>query len=268
MSPHSGRQYSRNFLNQSVLSFHKIRASEDFYVDELLKPVIEFGSLLLEARFPRSFVDLNRSPKELDEKLIMNIKETLINARTSAGLGVIPRVVGSGLEIYRTIICLNEVNFRLKNYYFPYHHELKKVINHSMATFGFVVLLDFHSMPHSCITNPRKQNSLLPQIVLGDCFGTSCDSTLSEKVFNIFSTVGFRVKMNDPFSGGFITKNYGTPKKNIHSIQIEIDRSLYMNETDHTLHSGYLDLKKKIKHVICEMSKIRKQNNSFLRTVK
>ena len=87
---------------------------------------------------------------------------------------------------------------------------------------------------------------------------------LSEKVFDIFSMVGFRVEMNNPFSGGFITKNYGIPKENIHTIQVEIDRSLYMNEANYTLHSGYSDLKKKLRKVICEISKIKKYKNNFL----
>jgi N-formylglutamate amidohydrolase len=263
-SPHSGRQYSRSFLSQSVLSFDKLRLSEDFYVDTLLEPAVDYGSILLQACFPRSFVDVNRSATELDQKLISNFKENLINPRTLAGLGVIPRVVGSGIEIYRAKISLNEVESRLKSCYFPYHQKLKEVISHSIASFGFAILFDFHSMPHSCINNSRNKRSLPPQVVLGDCFGTSCDSILGEKVFNIFSTAGFRVAMNNPFSGGFITKNYGMPKANVQAIQIEIDRSLYMNETDYTLHSGYSDLQKKLQTVIFELSSIKKCEKNVL----
>ena len=264
-SPHSGRYYSKSFLSQSVLSLDKIRLSEDFYVDSLLKPVVEFGSVLLEACFPRSFVDVNRSSTELDRKLITNAKESLTNARTLAGLGVIPRIVGSGLEIYKTKISSSEVDSRLNNYYFPYHNKLKQVVDNSVNAFGFAILLDFHSMPNSCINQSRNNKSLVPQVVLGNCFGTSCDEKLSEKVFDIFSTSGFRVEMNNPFSGGFITKNYGVPKENAHAIQVEIDRSLYMDEANYTLHSGYSELKKKLRKVICEISKIKMYKNNFLK---
>ena len=264
-SPHSGRYYSKSFLSQSVLSLDKIRLSEDFYVDSLLKPVVEFGSVLLEACFPRSFVDVNRSSTELDRKLITNAKESLTNARTLAGLGVIPRIVGSGLEIYKTKISSSEVDSRLNNYYFPYHNKLKQVVDNSINAFGFAILFDFHSMPNSCINQSRNNKSLVPQVVLGNCFGTSCDEKLSEKVFGIFSTSGFRVEMNNPFSGGFITKNYGVPKENAHAIQVEIDRSLYMDEANYTLHSGYSELKKKLRKVICEISKIKMYKNNFLK---
>lgn len=263
-SPHSGRYYSKSFLSQSVLTFDRIRLSEDCYVESLLKPVVEFGSVLLEACFPRSFVDVNRSPDELDQKLISDAKESSENARTLAGLGVIPRIVGSGLEMYQSKISLNEVDYRLNNYYFPYHKKLRQVVDDTIDAFGFAVLFDFHSMPHSCINHSRNNKASMPQVVLGNCFGTSCDEKLSEKVFDIFSMVGFRVEMNNPFSGGFITKNYGTPKENIHTIQVEIDRSLYMNEANYTLHSGYSDLKKKLRKVICEISKIKKYKNNFL----
>ena len=263
-SPHSGRKYSRHFLSQSVLNLDRIRLSEDFYVDKFLEPAVEFGSVFLEACFPRSFIDVNRSSKELDEKLIYNLEKTSANPRTLAGLGVVPRVVGSGLDIYQTKMPLNEVEYRLNSYYFPYHKKLRQVIDQSVAKFGYAILFDFHSMPHSCINYSSKRKSFIPQVVLGDCFGASCEGELSEKVFNLFCAAGFRVEMNNPFSGGFITKNYGVPKENVQAIQVEIDRSLYMNETDYTLHSGYLNLKEKLRSVIYELSNVKKIKSSLL----
>jgi N-formylglutamate deformylase len=251
------------FLSQSALSFGKIRLSEDFYVDSLLEPVCDFGSVLLVACFPRSFVDVNRSPTELDPKLISNLDKPSINARTCAGLGVIPRVVGNGLEIYGTKISFSEVVSRLNNYYFPYHQKLKQLIDNTIDSFGFATLFDFHSMPHGCINQFSGKKSLTPEVVLGDCFGTSCDSRLSEKVLDIFSLAGFRVAMNNPFSGGFITKNYGMPKRNVQAIQVEIDRSIYMNENDFTLHSGYLELRKKLYHVTYELSRLKEYNDDL-----
>ena len=119
-------------------------------------------------------------------------------------------------------------------------------------------------MPHSCINYSSKRKSVIPQVVLGDCFGASCEGELSEKVFNLFCAAGFRVEMNNPFSGGFITKNYGVPKENVQAIQVEIDRSLYMNETDYTLHSGYFNLKERLRNVIYELSNVKKIKSSLL----
>ena len=248
-NPHSGRIYNGSFLRQAVLNFKQIRISEDFYVDQLLESVTKSGSFLLEACFPRSFVDVNRSPHDLDEKLIANLNSADINPRTAAGLGVIPRIVGDGIELYDTKLNLDEVNFRLDTCFFPYHKKLKELIGRAVRRFGGAILFDVHSMPHSCLESSTDRRCSIPQVVLGDCFGSSCGSKLSQKVFDIFVSQGFNVKRNSPFSGGFITKNYGLPNQNVQAIQIEIDRSLYMDEKNFMIHDGFFELKKKLQHI-------------------
>ena len=249
-SPHSGRLYESKFLKETKLSWDEIRLSEDCYVDNLLDFVTEFGCVLMEATFPRAFVDVNRSSHEMDPKIIKGLKKTLITPRIAAGLGVIPRLVGNGKEIYKKKISLPEANYRLKNYYFPYHEKLKDIIDKSIQKFGLSVLVDFHSMPHNSIQNPDKNRTRLPQVILGDCFGASCHPLLVKKVYDLFVDAGFRVEMNNPFSGGFITQNYGTPLSNIHVIQVELDRSLYMNEANFRPHEGYADIKKRLRSII------------------
>ena len=263
-SPHSGRLYSANFLSQTALSFKDIRASEDFYVDQLLTSVTQTDAILLEACFPRSFVDVNRAASDLDQKLIEKFKINSSDPRTAAGLGVIPRVVGEGVEIYQQKLSLEEVNIRLNTYYFPYHEKLQQLINQAIENFGTAILFDFHSMPHNCLGNRTSNNSRLPEIVLGDCFGSSCSSKFSQQVFDIFVAEGFNVTRNDPFSGGFITRNYGVSHKNIQAIQIEIDRSLYMDEKNLTLSAGYLKLKNKLHNVVHALSDLKeKKGYSF-----
>ena len=262
-SPHSGRIYSRAFLNKTPLSFKAIRASEDFYVDQLLDSVTGSGAFLLEACFPRVFVDLNRSSHELDKKLITDLSIDSTSPRTEVGLGVVPRVVGNGIEIYNKKLSLEEVRARLNKYYFPYHKQLQKLINFTIETFGMAFLLDMHSMPHTCLNHLGDKKSLKPQIVLGDCFGTSCTPMFSQEVFDICNSEGFAVNLNNPFSGGFITKQYGSPMKNVHVIQIEIDRSLYMDETTVLLHEGFLELKNKIRNIIYSIAKIKEQKKYF-----
>ena len=140
-SPHSGRLYESKFLKETKLSWDEIRLSEDCYVDNLLDFVTEFGCVLMEATFPRAFVDVNRSSREMDPKIIKGLKKTLITPRIAAGLGVIPRLVGNGKEIYKKKISLTEANYRLKNYYFPYHEKLKDIIDKSIQKFGLSVLV-------------------------------------------------------------------------------------------------------------------------------
>mgnify|MGYP001262398030 CR=1 FL=1 len=262
-SPHSGRIYLREFLNKTPLNLQAIRASEDFYVDQLLDSVTGTGAFLLEACFPRVFVDLNRSSHELDRKLITNLSTDSISPRTAAGLGVVPRVVGDGVEIYSKKLSLEEVRARLTKCYFPYHKQLQKLINFSIESFGMAFLLDIHSMPHTCLNHLGDKKSRIPQIVLGDCFGTSCTPMFSQEVIDVFTSEGFAVNLNKPFSGGFITKHYGLPKKNVHAIQVEIDRSLYMDEKNVSLHEGFLALKNKIQNIVYSIGKIKEQKKYF-----
>ncbi len=256
-SPHSGRIYETEFLDQASLKLKEIRVSEDFYVDQLLQAVTENGGVLLEACFPRSFVDVNRSCDDLDQKLISNLKTGAMNPRTAAGLGVVPRIVGEGIEIYNRKLSIQEINLRLKTCYFPFHERLQGLINRSIDNFGEAILFDVHSMPHSCLENSADDDCLTPEIVLGDCFGLSCSPKFSQKVFDIFVSQGFIVKKNSPFSGGFITRNYGVSSHNVEAIQIEIDRSLYIDERTFELHNGFFKLKKTFQIIINLLSNIK-----------
>ena len=132
------------------------------------------------------------------------------------------------------------------------------LIDQAITKFGGAVVFDVHSMPRNSLDHLSEEGANIPQIVLGDCFGSSCDPLLSQEVFEIFVSEGFRVKKNSPFPGGFITKNYGAPKQNVHVIQIEIDRSLYMNERTITLHAGFFKMKKKLRNIINLLSDIKR----------
>ena len=255
-SPHSGRIYETSFLMQAALSFKEIRMSEDFYVDQLFATVIETGSFFLEACFPRSFVDVNRSSDDLDHKLIAKSDTYRMSPRTAAGLGVIPRIVSDGIDIYDKKLSAEEVKWRLNNFYFPYHSKLRQLIDQAIENFGFAILLDVHSMPHNCLDHLADDKLGIPQIILGDCFGSSSTSNFSQQVYDIFTSEGFNVRRNSPFSGGFITKNYGLPRQNVQAIQIEIDRSLYMDEQNLILHSGFLNLRRKLQNIIYAISTI------------
>ena len=230
-SPHSGRCYSPEFQRMSRVSVAGLERSEDRFVDLLLRGVVDLGVPVLEANFPRSFVDLNRSPTDLDPQLISGIsgvfvRET-ISEKVRQGLGVLPRLAANGAEIYDQLLPISEARRRLLYYYFPYHKMLRALLSATKARFGFVVLMDFHSMPSRSV---GEGSSVANSVVLGDAFGTSALSDVADEAAVIFSNLGYRVLRNKPYSGGFITQHYGRPGEGISVLQIEISRAAYMDE--------------------------------------
>ena len=235
-SPHSGRNYPQKFVDASDLTPLRLRSSEDSFVDEIFDSAPTLGAPFIKALFPRAFLDVNRQPFELDPSMFSDILPNFVttqNSRISAGLGTIARVVSNGEKIYRDKLTFIEAETRINNFYWPYHQTLKTLIDDTKNEFGYCILLDCHSMPsgtnrykNSC----RSSNGRLGDIVLGDCYGTSCHKDIINSAIDILSGYGFSVRRNIPYAGGFITRNYGKPKEGVHAIQIELNRSLYMDE--------------------------------------
>lgn len=229
-SPHSGRDYPVSFLQDSQLDARVIRSSEDAFVDLLFADAPTYGAPLLAARAPRAYVDMNRSVDELDPALIAGIESRSHNPRVSSGLGVIPRVVSNGREIYSGKISPEQANIRLQRHWYPYHHRLQDLIDDNMRDFGMSILIDCHSMPHEAIANVTRVGQPRPEVVLGDRFGASAGNDITDQVEAAFRRSGLRVARNAPFAGAYITQHYGRPSRRQHAVQVEIDRSLYMNE--------------------------------------
>lgn len=235
-SPHSGRNYPQKFVDASDLTPLRLRSSEDSFVDEIFDSAPTLGAPFIKALFPRAFLDVNRQPFELDPSMFSDILPNFVttqNNRISAGLGTIARVVSNGEKIYRDKLTFIEAETRINNFYWPYHQTLKTLIDDTKNEFGYCILLDCHSMPsgtnrykNSC----RSSNGRLGDIVLGDCYGTSCQRDIINSAIDILSGYGFSVRRNIPYAGGFITRNYGKPREGVHAIQIELNRSLYMDE--------------------------------------
>lgn len=229
-SPHSGRDYSPAFLDQSVLDDRALRSSEDAFVDELLAAAPDLGAPLLLADVPRAFLDLNRAPDELDPALIEGIARAPHNPRVSSGIGVIPRVVSGGRQIYRGKLSMAEVEARLRSHWYPYHNTLRDLIEETHRGFGEAVLVDCHSMPHEAIQSHTRPGQPCPDVVLGDRFGAAAATDIMDAIEIIFRDAGLRVARNTPFAGAFIAQSYGRPSARRHVVQVEIDRSLYMDE--------------------------------------
>lgn len=229
-SPHSGRAYAKSFLDRSVLDMRSIRSSEDAFVDQLFAAAPMHGAPLLAATVPRAYVDLNRSADELDPALIEGVRKGGHNPRVTSGLGVVPRVVANGQSIYPGKLTRADADDRLKRIWAPYHGCLQQLLSHAHAQFGEAILVDCHSMPHEAIESISVGQGRRPDIVLGDRFGAAAGREVVERVEAAFAAVGLSVTRNAPFAGAYTTQRYGRPSRDQHVIQVEIDRSLYMNE--------------------------------------
>lgn len=229
-SPHSGRMYPASFLVESRLDSLAIRNSEDCYVDELFAAVTMLGAPLLKAHFPRAFLDVNREPYELDPRMFAEPLPPFVNtqsARVAGGLGTVPRLVGEGQLIYPGRIALEEAFYRIEHLYKPYHRALDALLKMTHQQFGYSVLIDCHSMPGGTRSG---ESSGRPDFIIGDRFGRSCSEQLTQAAMELLQGLGYTVAHNKPYAGGFITEHYGRPAAACYALQIEINRSLYMNE--------------------------------------
>ncbi|MGR3660062.1 MAG: N-formylglutamate amidohydrolase [Paracoccaceae bacterium] len=253
-APHSGRNYPASFLERSVLDAHTIRSSEDAFVDVLFNAAPRFGAPLLTATAPRAYVDLNRGCDELDPALIRNMRLSAVSPRVSSGLGVIPRVVANGRSIYSGKLSRKEVDSRLRNVWHPYHSKIQELLTESMVLFDEAVLVDCHSMPHEAIESIGTAAGALPEVVLGDRFGAAADSELVDRLEAAFTSAGLKVARNAPFAGAYTAQFYGRPSRGQHVVQVEIDRSLYMDEATIRPNDNFDELKAVITRIIAEIT--------------
>ena len=231
-SPHSGSIYPHRFLASSRLDAVALRRSEDAFVDELLAGAATIGAPLLRARFPRAYLDLNREPYELDPLMFEGRLPGFVNTRSvrvAGGLGTIAKVVGESQEIYAGRLGIEEGLERIEQLYKPYHAALRGLLDRAHRLFGFAVLIDCHSMPSLPVPAGGERRAAT-DFVVGDRYGTSSDPVFVQVLEQAIGQAGYVVQRNKPYAGGFITEHYGAPGAGVHAIQIEVNRSLYMDE--------------------------------------
>ncbi|HBH00141.1 MAG TPA: N-formylglutamate amidohydrolase [Rhodobacteraceae bacterium] len=248
-SPHSGDHYAPALLARTDLDPVALRSSEDAFVDRLFDTAPDHGAPLLAAVMPRAFIDLNRDARELDPAVIDGVHADPCNARISAGLGVIPRVVGQGRRIWRGRISRAEALDRIARWHSPYHARLEALMMAAQGAHGVAILIDCHSMP-----GEGFGTDAMPDIVLGDRFGAACAPWVIETAEAAFATAGFTVGRNVPFAGAYSTQRYGRPAAGWHALQVEIRRGLYMDEATVRPHAGFAALRARLSAVIAELA--------------
>ena len=224
-SSHSGRNYSDFIKYFSNLPINDIRKSEDSYVDLIFNNKM-LNINFLTANFPRIFVDLNRSPLELDSSMWSGkFNASIFNKsqKVNSGIGVIPKVCFNGKKIYNDLLLFKEARRRLLNYYFPYHRKFRMLIDYIKKHHNKVLILDCHSMSSEIVSESTD-------IVLSNNMNKSANPIITNVLQKIFESYGYNVSINNPFEGGFITKYYGRPVNRVNVLQIEVNKKLYLFE--------------------------------------
>ena len=231
-SPHSGVDYPADF--KYACSLEALRQSEDSYVDELYASAPQQGGRLLTAHFPRCYIDPNRAVDDLDPGLLSESWPTPLNpgVKVELGVGLLWRLEPlGGVEIYRRQLSVEEIKHRIDRYYTPYHNELKHMLDDAYTEFGQVWHVNCHSMPSvGSHLSPDGIGAKRPQFCLGDLNGTTCESGFTGMVRERLQKMGYQVALNDPYAGAELVARYADPTQGRHSLQIEINRGLYMNE--------------------------------------
>lgn len=226
--PHSGREYPDELLeNLNVPASHLLRL-EDRYADRLAASAIAFGFPSIIARKPRAWVDLNRSRSEIDPDMVDGMDPAQIpqiSKKVRGGLGILPRRLHGVGNLWREKWQHQHVIDRIDQDHEPYHVMVERLLDQIRSAYGCALLLDLHSMP-----SVFDEDSNQIGFVIGDRFGRSCESRYAELAAVHFRMHGHHVQTNHPYSGGYILERHGRPARNIHAFQLEVNRSLYLDQ--------------------------------------
>ncbi|MFQ5934845.1 MAG: N-formylglutamate amidohydrolase [Acidiferrobacterales bacterium] len=249
-SPHSGTVYPSDFGH--ALPRNALRRAEDAFVDKLYQAVPSHGASLLCALFPRSYVDPNRAADDIDESLLDGPWPDGVRPgpKVALGIGLIARREPGG-SVYDRKLTVAEVQQRLNHYYWPYHRELERLLNQTYDQHGGVWHVNCHSMPAvSTVISPEGPGVKRPDFCIGDRDGTTCDSAFTAIVAETLHGMGYAVTVNDPYKGVEIVRRYSDPRNARHSLQIEVNRGLYMDEDSIEMNHGFTALQKNLGRLI------------------
>jgi N-formylglutamate amidohydrolase len=249
-SPHSGRLYPSDMM--PALDEAAIRRSEDAFVDVLAAAGPRYGAPLIAARYARAYIDVNREAYELDPAMFEDELPAFAQGRTprvAAGLGSIARVVAEGQEIYARKLTFAEAARRIDTVHAPYHAALAALLAEAKAAFGFAILIDWHSMPSAAAAAGARGRRGC-DFVLGDRFGAACSGAVASAVERELEGMDYAVARTAPYAGGHTTEFYGRPAEQVHALQIEINRGLYLNERTLKRHGGFDRLARDLERLV------------------
>lgn len=226
--PHAGRDYPASVFNFLRLPRPALLRLEDRYADLLTRKVAALGFPVIVAHRARAWIDLNRDESDLDVEMVRGADRAHYpapGAKQRGGLGLIPRRLSGDGDLWKWPFDLDDVQRRITTFHQPYHAAVAEILEQMRRTFGVAILLDLHSMP------PIRQPGILPapQFVVGNRFGKSASSQYAELLMALVRGRGHAVALNHPYPGEYILKRHANPGANVHAIQLEVDRSLYLD---------------------------------------
>lgn len=230
-SPHSGFDWPADA--RPVASEPQLRTTWDAFVDRLWSDAPVHGATLVAAHFPRAYIDANRAVDDIDPALLATPwpEALTVTDYSRRGMGLIRRFALPGVPMYDRLLSVEEVRHRIDHYYEPYRRLLRTALDELHGRHGTVWHFDCHSMKSRGNKMNVDQGAARPDFVVSDQLGRTADPALTQWVADYFSGRGFSVKINDPYRGGNLVGTFGAPARGRHSIQIEINRALYMDET-------------------------------------
>jgi N-formylglutamate deformylase len=250
-SPHSGTDYPDDF--GYACAFATLRAAEDTHIEDLYGAAPGHGASLLAALFPRSYIDVNRDPGDIDRALLDGPWPGPVNPgeKTRLGMGLVRRLAKPDVPVYARRLSPAEMQGRITRCYEPYHTALQTVCDRLRKKFGGVWLVDCHSMPaRGTRMSSDGPDAVRADFVLGDRDGTTCAPELTDFVTRLLKGRGYTVALNDPYKGVEIVRRHGRPADNRHAIQIEVNRKLYMDERTTARNGNYPRLKVDLSHLV------------------
>jgi N-formylglutamate deformylase len=243
-SPHSGIRYPTDF--DYACDFAMLRKAEDTDVDDLFGDAPTLGATLVCAEFPRSYIDPNRRVEDVDTAMIEGRWPHKVDhsPKTNSGIGLIWRLLDIDVRIYERRLTVSEVEARIAQFHAPYWNALRAAVETAFKRHNKVFHINCHSMPEEAggLSWIRK-GTKFPDIVLGDRDGSTCSPEFTKMLHDAFRSEGLSVAINDPYKGVELVKQFGKPREDRHSIQIEINRRLYMNEATRERNANYSALK-------------------------
>ena len=255
-SPHSGTEYPDDF--RPAVPMDALRQAEDSFVDELYAGAAAVGATLVAARFPRSYIDPNRSLLDIDASLLEGAwpGPAIPSRKTELGIGLIWRILDTAEPIYGRKLSVEEVRNRIVRYHQPYQKAVKDALDHAYAHFGAVWHINCHSMPAvSSRISEEGPGKPRADFVLGDRDGTTCAPEFTALVGETLRGMGYDVKVNDPYKGVELVRAFSDPKAGRHSLQIEVNRKLYMDEKSRARGAGFAALKANLDKLLATVAK-------------
>jgi N-formylglutamate deformylase len=255
-SPHSGVVYPADF--SYVCDLAVLRKAEDTHVEKLYAFAPAMGCSWIEAHFPRSYLDANRNTTEIDTSMLsgywphaLDTTDPAVLSKRRLGKGLIWRTTDDGFPIYNRPLTVAEVEQRIERCWQPYHAEVSRAIDAAHARNGYSVHINCHSMPAVSTSHATDFPGLVhADFVIGNRDHSTASESLVMLIRSCLSSFGYKVELNYPYKGVELVRRYGDPTEHRHSVQIEINRKLYMNEDTLELHDGFTLLQQRLRLLV------------------